>query len=250
MNNVQKAADETDPEIPTLSGEVPPGPQERPRPRKPSEIREVLENEIQRGVLKPGEALDERALALRFGVSRTPIREVLPQLAASGLITIVPNVGAHVSHLSVGEVRALLEFITEGEALCAKLAARRIDAESARALDAALEDCGCAAVAAEGYSKANVRFHEAIYEGSRNPYLAMQIRSARSKLQRYRIKDLQLQSHIDQSLEQHRQIVEAIKAGDELRAAQLMERHLPSGGAGFSEFLAKLPASLLSQNPS
>lgn len=248
MNDSHKLAENATLTVPT--GQIASRGRENSRPPKSSEIREILENEIQCCVLKPGEALDERALALRFGVSRTPIREVLPQLAASGLITIVPNVGAHVTQLSVGEVRALLEFITESEATCAKLCARRIDTETTQALQAALDDCARAAAEGEGYSKANVRFHEVIYEGSRNPYLAMQIRTARGKLQRYRVKDLKLQSHVEQSLEQHREIAAAIKAGDELRAAQLMERHLPSGGTGFSEFLAKLPASVLAQNPS
>ena len=89
------------------------------------------------------------AVAKRFGVSRTPVREALQQLAAQELVAIAPTVGAHVARLTVAEVRAMLEYLSEMEGLCAKLAARRVDPELVLALQSAL-DSGRQALARQG----------------------------------------------------------------------------------------------------
>ena len=99
----------------------------RPRGGRANEIRAALQEEIESGKLAPGSALDERALATRFNVSRTPVREALQQLAAHSLVRIVPRQGVLVSRLSIGRVRAIMETVGELEAMCAKLAARRAD---------------------------------------------------------------------------------------------------------------------------
>src|SRR5215218_1111469 len=99
----------------------------RPRTGRANDIRATLQEEIESGKLPPGAVLDERALASRFDVSRTPVREALQQLAARDLVRIAPRQGVTVARLSISKVRAMLEFIGELEALCAKLAARRVD---------------------------------------------------------------------------------------------------------------------------
>ena len=220
------------------------------RPRTPTsgraaDVRATLQEEIESGALPPGAPLDERALAARFGVSRTPVREALQQLAALDLVRIAPRQGVTVARLSIGKVRAMLEFIAELEALAAKLAARRVDDDLSHRLDAALARCQDAAVAggAAEYTIANALFHEAIYAGSRNPYLGEQIRHARRMIQRYRIKDFQNKTQIAQSLNDHLKIARAIQNGDEAGAWQAMALHVPAGTTGFSEFLAKVPPS-------
>ena len=209
-----------------------------------ADIRATLQDEIESGRLGPGAALDERALATRFDVSRTPVREALQQLAARGLVRIAPRQGVFVSRLSVNRVRAMLEYIGELESLCAKLAARRLDDEVTRTLDAAIAQCEEAAThGAAEYALANTVFHEAVYAGCRNEYLAEQIRQARRLIQRYRVRDFQTKAQIAASLEDHRKIARAIQAGDEALAAETMLLHVPAGTTGFSEFLAKVPMS-------
>ncbi|HEU0201322.1 MAG TPA: GntR family transcriptional regulator [Burkholderiaceae bacterium] len=215
------------------------------RSGRAAEIRATLQDEIESGKLGPGSTLDERALAERFGVSRTPVREALQQLAARGLVRVAPRHGVHVARLSIGKVRAILEYIAELEAICAKLAARRVDEELRRALDAAIAKCEAAAAngATGEYAVANTVFHEAIYAGSRNEYLAEQIRAARRLIQRYRVRDFQTKSQITRSLEDHRRIAHAIQAGDEAEAERAMFLHVPAGTTSFSEFLATVPMS-------
>jgi DNA-binding GntR family transcriptional regulator len=223
----------------------------RPRPGRAADIRAVLQEDIESGKLLPGAPLDERALAARFEVSRTPVREALQQLAARDLVRIAPRQGVTVARLSIAKVRAMLEYIAELEALAAKLAARRVDDDLRRQLDDTLARCQEAAVngGAGEYIVANATFHEAIYAGSRNDYLAEQIRQARRMIQRYRIKDFQNKSQISKSLQDHLKIARAIQAGDEAVAAQAMLLHVPVGSSGFSEFLATVPMSFFEADP-
>lgn len=217
----------------------------RPRGGRAHEIRNVLQEEIESGKLAPGAPLDERALATRFQVSRTPVREALQQLAARDLVRIAPRQGVSVARLSISEVRAIMESIGELEALSAKLAARRVDEALRRELDRAIERCQEAAIegGAAEYAIANSFFHETIYAGSRNTYLAELIRNARRKIQRYRIRDFHTKGQIAKSLKEHVQIARAIQDGDEALASSAMLLHVPAGSTGFSEFLALMPLS-------
>lgn len=219
--------------------------EQRPRGGRASEIRVALQEEIESGKLPPGAPLDERALAARFQVSRTPVREALQQLAAHDLVRIAPRQGVSVARLSINQVRAIMESVGELEALCAKLAARRVTDSLREQLDSAIQRCQDAAVqgGAAEYSIANSAFHEMVYAGSRNPYLAELIRAARRQIQRYRIRDFHTKAQISKSLQDHLKIARAIQDGDEPLAAQHMLLHVPSGSTGFSEFLARMPMS-------
>jgi DNA-binding GntR family transcriptional regulator len=218
----------------------------RPRGGRATEIRTALQEEIETGKLPPGSPLDERALAARFQVSRTPVREALQQLAARDLVRIAPRQGMSVARLSISQVRAIMETIGELEGMCAKLAARRVDDDLRAQLDAALQHCQDAAIqgGTEEYAQANAQFHEVIYVGSRNPYLADLIRTARRQIYRYRLRDFVTKAQINKSMQDHLKVARAIQDGDELAATQQMMLHVPSGSTGFSEFLARMPMSL------
>ena len=221
------------------------GDESRPRGGRANEIRTALQEEIESGKLPPGTPLDERALAARFQVSRTPVREALQQLAVNDLVRIAPRQGVTVARLSVSQVRAIMETVGELESLAAKLAARRVDDALRQQLDEALQRCQDAAVqgGSADYAQANTLFHEAIYAGSRNPYVAELIRKARRQIQRYRIKDFHTKSQMSKSLQDHLKVARAIQEGDEAAAAQAMLLHVPTGSTGFSEFLARMPMS-------
>ena len=88
-------------------------------------VRTRLEKDILGGVLVPGQVLDERSLAEQFGVSRTPVRNAVAQLASQGLLRVVPRVGVVVPKLNIKELLSLLEMLAELEGICAKFAARR-----------------------------------------------------------------------------------------------------------------------------
>lgn len=225
---------------------APPSDDARPRGGRAAEIRSALQDEIESGKLPPGSALDERALAARFQVSRTPVREALQQLAAHNLVRIAPRQGMSVARLSVSQVRSMMEAIGELESTCAKLAARRVDDALRARLDEAVQICQDAAIqgGTDEYSRANMVFHEVIYTGSRNPYLADLIRNARRQIYRYRLGDFVTKAQISKSVQDHLKVARAIQEGDEAAAGLQMMLHVPSGSTGFSEFLARMPMNL------
>ena len=212
-------------------------------------IRQTLETEIEAGQFAPGTSLDERALALRFNVSRTPVREALQQLAAVDLVRIASRNGVFVKRLSVSQLRSMFELLAELEAVCAKLAARRLDDRHRAVLVESFQACEEAAQVLDydEYRRANAAFHEALYSASHNQYIAEQVRNIRKSTKRYRINDLHSQRQIIESLEGHRRIMAAVLAADPAAAYTAMLDHVPIGTTGFSEFLSTLPPGVLEE---
>jgi DNA-binding GntR family transcriptional regulator len=91
--------------------------------RRAEALRDQLEQDIVTGRFKPGERLDEQSLASRFGVSRTPIREALMQLASIGMVDLQPHRGAFVASLSLKEIIERFEMMAALEGMCGALAA-------------------------------------------------------------------------------------------------------------------------------
>ena len=89
-------------------------------------LRLQLSDAIVSGQLEPGTPLDEQELATRFGVSRTPVREAIRQLSASGLVSVRPHRGAVVALPTPSQLNDMFEAMAELEALCAGLAARNM----------------------------------------------------------------------------------------------------------------------------
>ncbi|MCG8359901.1 MAG: GntR family transcriptional regulator, partial [Kiloniellales bacterium] len=87
--------------------------------RRADELRQDLEAEIFAGRLAPGQRLDESKLAARFGVSRTPVREALLQLASIGLVEMRPRQGAVVAAVTIRRLLQMFEVMAELEAFCA-----------------------------------------------------------------------------------------------------------------------------------
>lgn len=221
------------------------------KPNLASSIRDSLQSKIESGELPPGTPLDERVLAAQFSVSRTPVREAMQQLAAQNLVRITPRQGVAVARMSIPQLRDMLEYLGELEALCAKLAARRVSEGVRESLEIVLQrglEASQSGSLGE-YSHANLLFHEAIHAASHNELLAQQVGPLRRLIQRYNVNNHQLQtpSQIERSMQEHRQIAQAITAGDETLAHRLMLEHVPVGGKGFSEFLTALPASFFEE---
>src|SRR5215213_3333424 len=156
--------------------------------RRAQTLRDVLEDEIVTGKLRPGERLDEQSLAARFAVSRTPIREALMQLASTGLVDLQARRGAFVASLSFKDVIERFEVMAALEGMCGSLAARRITEAKQQVLEKTHEDCVREASQdnADAYYYANERFHLTIYEACQNAFLAEQARQLHSRLKPYR----------------------------------------------------------------
>ena len=206
-------------------------------------LREQIEEMIAVGVFKPGQHLDETELATRFGVSRTPIRETLIQLASMGLVVIRPRRGAIVAELGPQQLVEMFEVMSELESTCGRLAARRMTPEEQKALLAAHEACLAAMQAHEpdDYYYKNEVFHEAIYAGSHNQFLIEQTRNLYRRLRPYRRLQLRVRDRLTNSYREHEGVVQAIVSGDGDLAARLLRDHVMIQGQRFSDLMASLP---------
>ncbi|MGE4372619.1 MAG: GntR family transcriptional regulator [Xanthobacter sp.] len=205
-------------------------------------LREALEDDIIAGRLRPGQRLDEAGLAERFGVSRTPIREALIQLAASGLVEIKPRRGAFVLLLGPRELMESFELMAELEAACARLAAQRMSDEDKHTLSRAHEECRAAVEAGDdsAYYEANTRFHGAIYAATGNRVLAAETLRLQRALQPYRRLQLKVPRRMDGSFSEHEGILEALLAGDATEAEKRQRSHVLVQGERFMSLLAAL----------
>jgi len=191
-------------------------------------IRVALEQDILNGVIGPGSRLDEMSLSARFGVSRTPVREALNQLAASGLVLIRAHEGATVVKPTLAELLEKLEVMSVLEATCAQIAAQRHITSDQAAMRKALAECKQAEKVADGiaFHDANNRFHEAIYNATHNGFLAEQALSLRNRLIPFRRHIAFHPGRMTRSNAQHQKIMNAIFALEAERASNLMSEHL------------------------
>lgn len=184
----------------------------------------LVEQEIERVILSgeyaPGDKINETALALRFGISRGPIREALRSLDRTGLIATIPNRGVFVRRLTAAEaadiydVRAAL-FALAGQ--CLAVRASEADVACLRGHVAAM-DAAVARDDFDAYIIENFALHDAIVTRAGNPTLATHYRSLVKQLRLYRTRNLMLADSVQASNAEHRAMVEAIAAHDPARA--------------------------------
>ena len=205
------------------------------------QVAERLRTRIFAHEIQPGGWIDEQALALEFGISRTPLREALKVLAAEGLVVLKPRRGCYVTQLSeqdideVFPVMALLEGRVAAEA-----AQRATSADFARLATIHTElEKHAATNNADRFFEANQRFHKALQEIAGNRYLGQLIDDARKVIKLTRRDSLRLEGRLKQSLAEHREILEALHLKDAALAGQRMHDHLLSGRAA----LARLATS-------
>jgi DNA-binding GntR family transcriptional regulator len=192
------------------------------------ELRLQLADEIVRGALTPGSALDEMELARRFRVSRTPVREAIRQLAASGLVETRAHRGAVVARPSEDRLVGMFEAMAELEALCAGLAAERMTATERRALEEVHERLRVLIHVGDPqrFHEVNEAFHSAIYAGAHNTYLAEMTAATRVRVQPFRRAQFRTLGRLAQSHVEHDAVVVAISRGERERAANAMRAHI------------------------
>ena len=200
-------------------------------------LRTEIADDIACGRLAPGSALDETTLAERFGVSRTPVREALRELAAAGLIEHRAHRGAVVATLDARRLDEMFAVMAELEALCAACAAtamtaaERVELEAMHEASAELVRMGDVAA----YREANDRFHEFIYAASHNQFLEETVLGVRRRVLPFRRAQFQGLGRLVVSHAEHDRVVQALLRGDRDAAGREMRAHLTSSGRSFSE---------------
>jgi len=192
-----------------------------------SNIFNILTEEIISGLLKPGTKLEEIALATRFKVSRTPIREVLRDLAAKGLVQLVPRKGVLVAEIGIDELSDMLGAECELEALCAQIAAHRMSLLENKQLERVheLADQVVKKSDANAYLELNKKFHNLICLGTHNQLLNEIVGNLRTRLSGFRQAQSKTEKRLQISHHEHQLILEAILNSDAKAAFESMRAH-------------------------
>jgi len=205
-------------------------------------VRELIEEGIATGEFPPGMRLDETELAERFDVSRTPLREALFQLASAGIVEMQPRRGTIVAEVTPHRLVEMFEVMGELEAMCGRLAARRMSPLEHERLMEAHHACqrSCKVMDPDAYYYENERFHHLIYEGSHNDFLTEQASALHRRLRPYRRLQLRVRDRLPTSFHEHEGIVDAIIRGDADLTAQRLREHVVVQGQRFADLIASL----------
>jgi DNA-binding GntR family transcriptional regulator len=214
-------------------------------------ILQVLQEDIIEGRLVPGQRLDERTLATRFGLSRTPIREILVRLSSLGIVSLRRNQGAFVTRISSARLIGMLEVMSELKVLAARQAARRMNAEERKRLGV-LKDrmAECAEKnAIAPYFEAATALHDAVCEGAHNPFLLETTRNIQICLNAYR-RHLSRILHrpIRTSLEENCRIVDALIGGDSQEAERWMRQQTELRREEFADLISLVSETSVAAN--
>lgn len=186
-----------------------------------------MAGEIIDGSLPPGHKLEEKALAERFDVSRTPVREALREMGARGLIELIPRRGGVVANIGLAELSDMLEAECELESLCAQLAAQRMSVVEKKQLERLHEETERHALHGNltEYLALNKKFHDLICAGTHNHTVAGMVRGLRDRLAAFRQAQAGTERRLAVSHEEHGGVVDAILASDGAAAYAAMRNH-------------------------
>ena len=209
------------------------------------EVAERLRQRIFSHELPPGTWVDEQALATQYGISRTPLREALKVLAAEGLVTLKPRRGCYVTEISERDLDEIFTVMALLEGQCAAETARKAsDTDLQRLLDihAELEEAARTSDI-DGFFEANQAFHQEVQLIADNRWLTQAITDLRKVIKLSRHHSLFIDGRIEQSLAEHRLILDALGKRDVGATEMAMREHISSGRRALAKIAAKREAT-------
>lgn len=189
---------------------------------------EYIKTRILDGTYRPAERLLEAQLSQEIGVSRNTIKKVLLTLEQEQLIEITKNKGAAIRSLDIDEVIQYMEIREELEVKIARKAAMEISEKAIQEMEkifntmktlSALHDY-------DTYSLNNKKFHAIIYEASSKPILTSYCLNIKTQLSRYQFKTMLVPQRSEDSLVEHKAILESMKSHDSDAAEKAIRAHM------------------------
>jgi DNA-binding GntR family transcriptional regulator len=202
-------------------------------------VADHLRKLITRCELAPGFPVVEASLCQRLGVSRTPLREAMKLLAAEGLLELRPNRSPRVAPMDMAEIEQLFEVVSGLERIAGELAALRITRKEfahLSALQTRMERC-YAANDRDSYFEINQQIHAAIVSAAGNAVLKRTHALLLARAERARYFALRAQARWDESVAEHRAVLDAIEARDSARAGYLLGHHVARTGDVVTDML-------------
>ncbi|MCI9227671.1 MAG: GntR family transcriptional regulator [Dorea sp.] len=190
-----------------------------------------LREDILSGVYKEHEELREITIGEELGVSRTPVREALRQLELEGLVTIIPNKGAYVTGITPKDVYDIYKIRSMLEGVCARWATEHITEKQIEELEEVLllsefhlQKKG--EEKAEQVTELDGKFHKVLYEASDSRILEHVLSDFHKYVQMARALSVGEKNRAQKSVQEHREILEAIRNRDMDLAEELANRHI------------------------
>jgi DNA-binding GntR family transcriptional regulator len=195
---------------------------------KVAHVKQRIREMILKGELAPGHPIRERTLALRLGVSRTPLREALKLLAGESLVELSPHRGATVAVLRRSEVLEVVQVLATLEGLAAELAcAAMTDAEMAELWALHYEMLAFRARKDRlAYFENNQAIHFGIVRAARNAVLAEHHAMLNARVYRLRFIAHQSTENWDTAAREHEELLHLLEARDAARARPLLNAHV------------------------
>ena len=201
-----------------------------------------MKEEIRTARMPPGFQAPEPEIALRLGMSRTPVREALIRLQSEGLVELIPRRGVRVLPIRPDDMREIYEVLSalEPEA-AAGLASRNPSASELRPLEKAMAQMEKALVDGEldSWAEADDRFHLALLDLHGNRRLRGFVVALNDQVHRVRMVTLRLRETPHRSNEEHRTIVHHLRNGDPEAAAAAFRAHRQRAAAELVGILEK-----------
>lgn len=187
-----------------------------------------IREDILSGRYREHEELKEATLGEELGVSRTPVREALRQLELEGLVTIVPNKGAYVTGITPKDIRDIYTIRSYLEGLCARWATEHITEKQLDELEEIvyLAEYNARKEKHEQLFEQDGRFHRILYEASGSKILIHVLSDFHNYVQQIRKTAYTSGDRSIRSVEEHKQILNAIRDKDADRAEQLANAHM------------------------
>jgi DNA-binding GntR family transcriptional regulator len=197
------------------------------------EVAELLRQRIFQRELEPGSWIDELKIAEAYGISRTPLREALKVLAAEGLVTMKVRRGAYVTEVSerdLSDVYHLLGLLEADAAGVVAIAATLPQTEALQALHRDLETSARPDQQdRERFFEINEQFHMLLLEIANNRWRNQMVADLRKVMKLNRHNSLLKSGRIEESLNEHRDLMAAILDRNPALASQRMQEHFRSG---------------------
>ena len=193
------------------------------------EVAELLRQRIFARELEPGSWIDELRIAEALGISRTPLREALKVLAAEGLVTMKVRRGAYVTEVSEKDLRDVYHLLALLESDAARVVATRASDAQMDQIQKLQKDLENATGDRDRFFEINEAFHMLLLEIADNRWRDQMVADLRKVMKLNRHNSLFKEGRIEQSLAEHRAIVQALADHQPEVAAERMSDHFMSG---------------------
>lgn len=193
-----------------------------------SMIFEKLREDILNGDYNRGDKLVEAKIAEEIGVSRTPVREALKQLELDGLVDNIPNRGVVVTGISEQDIRDIYRIRMAIETISVEWCIERMDGDVLGELQEIFDlmEFFTAKGDVDRIFELNTRFHETIYKATESRYMEHVLKDFQLFIKSTRERSLRMAGRLETALEEHRQLLEAIKNRDIAAAKEAANAHV------------------------